>query len=322
MSELPSVDARLLARLRDPAAADRLVDRWVVDLLARPLAELIPPAQVAAFSARLLAGVAGSDAFGRRVEKQVEEALASAELDPSKLHESLPPEAVRALRELAARPHPSDRELILAVLDREPVRKLVRALLVDVLIEFGRRIAARASPLTGSRVGRGLGKLGALAGAVGSGVVGAVSGELERQVEKRAAEFADLGIARVLQQLANLASDPSLAKDQAEFRSALLEGCLELRRSDLAREARRQEPGVALRLFREAVRGHWARPESRASLESRLWRILGDDSHRTLGAALDEMGVRAEVEAALKEYLLPRARAFDWAGWIESELTG
>jgi hypothetical protein len=41
-----------------------------------------------------------------------------------------------------------------------------------------------------------------------------------------------------------------------------------------------------------------------------------------LGAALDEIGLRAEVEAALKEYLLPRARAFDWAGWIEHELIG
>jgi hypothetical protein len=319
MSEPANAEARLLARLRDGSAADRLVDRWVVDLLARPLAELIPPTQVAALAARLLAGAAASDAFGRRVEKQVEEGLASAELDPSRLRESLPPEAVTALRQLAALPYSPDRAVVLAVLDREPVRRLIRALLVDVLVEFGRRMAALASPVTGSRVGRGL---GALAAAVGSGVVGAVTGELERQVEKRAAEFADLGISRVLQRLADLASDPSHANDQAELRSALLEGFLELRRSDLAREDRRQEPNAVVRLVREAVGGYWARPESRATLKAGLGRLLGDDSHRTLGAALDEIGLRAEVEAALKEYLLPRARAFDWAGWIEHELIG
>ncbi len=318
MSEPANVEARLLARLRDGSAATGLVDRWVVDLLARPVADLIPPTQVASLAARLLASAAASDAFSRRVEKQVEEGLASAERDPSRLQESLPPEALRALRELTARPYSPDRTLVLAVLNREPVRRLIRALLVDVLVEFGRKIAALVSPVTGSRVGRGL---GALAAAVGSGVVGAVSSELERQVEKRAAEFADLGISRVLQHLADLASDPSLAKDQAEFRSALLEGVLELRRSDLAREARSQDPNAVVRLVGEAVRDHWARPESRASLESGLRRLIpGDDSHRTLGAVLDEIGLRPEVEAALREYLLPRARAFDWAGWIEDEL--
>jgi hypothetical protein len=311
--------ARLLARLRDASAADRLVDRWVADLLGRPVADLIPPTQVAELAARLLAGAAASDAFGRGVEKQVDEGLASAELDRSRLQDRLPPELVTALRELAARPHSPDRRLVLAVLDREPVRKLIRALLVDVLVEFGRRIAAVASPLTGSRVGRGL---GAFAAAVGSGVVGAISSELERQVEKRAAEFADLGISRVLHRLADLASDPSHAQEQAELRSALLEGFLELRRSDLARDVRRQKPNAVVRLIREAVRGYWARPESRATLESDLRRILGDASHRPLGAALDELGLRADIESALKEYLLPRARAFDWASWIEHELIG
>lgn len=309
----------LPAQLRRPEAADRLAGRLVADLLASELG-----GRLADDLARIVAQVAAAGAANPTTEqylgRRVEAALAEAAADPSSLQDRLPPELVALLRELAARSYSPKRTLVLAVLDREPVRKLIRALLVDVLVDFGRKIASVAAPLTNSRVGKGLGALGAFAGAVGAGVVGAVSGELERQVEKRAAEFADLGISRVLQKLADFASDSSLAREQAELRRALLDGLLELPVTEVAQDLRRHDPALVLERTLAALKSYWGRAESRARLAADIRALAQGDPQRTLGSVLAEMGLRAEIETALRELLVPRMRQIDWAAWLSEAL--
>ena len=313
---------KLLAPLRTPEAAGRLVDRWVADLLSRSASELLPPAKVAESVRRFVLAATSSDAFHARVVFGITDELKQSEAEPGTVGDGVPPDLTALARTLTRRPYSPQRAVVLAVLDREPVRKLIRALLVDVLTEFGRRLASLASPLTGSRVGRGLGALGAIAGAVGGGVVGAVSGELERQVEKRVADFADLGISRVLQRLADLACDPSLAQDQSELRGALLEGLLEVRVADMARDARKQDPEAIASLVRQALQTYAAQPQLQQDVEAYVTRILSPELAQPLGEVLTKLGLRAEVDAILRETLLPRATSFDWAGWVESELRG
>ena len=57
------------------------------------------------------------------------------------------------LREMLERPFSPDRKLVLTVIDREPTRELVRQLLLDAVLEFGRRASA---PVAGMARGPGL----------------------------------------------------------------------------------------------------------------------------------------------------------------------
>lgn len=244
------------------------------------------------------------------------------------LRELLPAEVQVAAEALAAQPYHPDHDALLALLDREPVRKLLREILQNTLTDFGKRVTA---PMTGAKLGKGIG--GALGG-IGArakhraGVFGAlaeeasrvVGGELERQMEGRAAEFADSAMSSVLQRIVHLLSDPSRAEDQAAVRGALLEGAWDWTGAIAAAELRRGDPEAVAAVVREALTAWTGRGDFESTIEGWLQALLDEQGALTLRDFLCDLDLLESTTASSRQLLLQRARDFvatdAFAGWL------
>ena len=326
---------QLLARLRDrdpegPLA--RLADLAADELLDTPAGEIVEPVATAAAIFALVRSHLDSPASHRTIEARIENFLAHLDERGQTLADILPPELQGGLADLAERPWAPDRELIVAWLDRDPVRALLRNLLQEALVAFGKKLRA---PVADSRITRGLGELGRFArdatlsrtGAIGSitaDLVGAVSGEVERQIERRAAEFADAALSGIIHRLASLLGDPASADEQAALRHALLEGFLELSTVQIAAEARSMDPAAIGALIREWT-GRWLdRPGAEEELAEAIATWLGDDAEKPLGDLLAELGVEELGRDLLATFLEDRLRPFvdgeAFAAWLKETM--
>src|SRR5262245_33462044 len=180
-----------LARLRDPredGPAARLAALIVDDVLGRKLGELVDTRHAAEALGDALRAFTLSDAASARVTAELERATRelAAEEGPIGKHVPAPlQDGLRALAQMKSEPH---KEAILKLLDREPLRALLRAQVIDTLVAFGRKAA---SPVADNPLARGLGGLGkSMLGQIASrpsplgSLASAVSNEVERQVEK------------------------------------------------------------------------------------------------------------------------------------------
>jgi hypothetical protein len=210
------------------------------------------------------------------------------------------------------------------LLDREPVRRLFRLQMIDALVAFGRKAA---SPVADSSLARGIGGISKLAlGQIASRpsplarVASAVSGEVERQIERRAADFADTAVAGILAGIIDQATDPTRPDEQAAFRASLVDGLLELTGVDVASvisgQAAQQVAAVRTTLASWTTDPTFAR-----DVEAVLGKLIGDEASKPLGAVLGDLGMReavalhatAFVERAIAR--LVRTTAFE--RWLE-----
>lgn len=176
------------------------------------------------------------------------------------LGELLPAEAVKLLRTLANHPYTPERRLLLSVLSREPFRRWSRELMVGMLLDYSRRLG---TSVASAGMGKGLGALGRLAteavkkstsaiGSIAPGMTSAVTDELERQMQRRTAEFADGAIDDLLQRVAATLTDPARAAEHTAMKRALLECMLETSGSQVAQELVRLEPATVAAELRAA----------------------------------------------------------------------
>lgn len=328
---------RLLARLRDERADGplaELADLAAAELLRRPLGELVDPEASAAAVAHLAEELVASDTAFDTLEARIEALVKALEEDDEPLGERFSEEVRGFLAELAERPWAPDREILVAWLDRGPVRRLLRRLLTEALVGFGKRLG---SPVVESRITRGLGDLGRLArdtalgragafGAIATDLVGAFSSEMERQLERRAAEFADVALSGLLHRLADLLGDPELAEEQAELRQALLDGLLELTGAQVGAEMRRFDPATAARVARRWIERWLARDDGEEALARAIARLLGADADRPVSELLAEMGLEEAARAVCADLLEARMRTVvegeTFAAWFRRLLAG
>lgn len=328
---------QLLARLRDrdpegPLA--RLADLAADELLDTPAGAILEPAATAEAIVALVRDHLGSTRSHRTLEARIERFLQRLEERGQTFLDLLPPELQGALSALAERPWAPDRDLIVAWLDRDPIRGLLRKLLQEALVAFGKRLRA---PVAESRITRGLGELGRFArdatlgragtlGSLTADLVGAVSGEVERQIERRAAEFADAAISGVIHRIAELLGDPDLADEQAALRQALLEGFLDLSTVQVAAEARRIDPAAVGELIRSWTARWLERPGSEKELADAIATFLGDDAGKPLGDLLAELGVeelgRDLLATFIEERMRPIVDGDAFAAWLAETMAG
>jgi hypothetical protein len=213
-----------------------------------------------------------------------------------------------AVRDVVGRPFSPDRKLVLTVIDRDPTRELVRQLLLDFVLEFGRRASA---PVAG--MAKGLGTFAKLAGdavksrtgTLGS-LVGAVGSEVERQMEKRAVEFVDTALSGVFGQLADAVSDPRRATEAAELRVAMLDGVLELTLPQLAREVANADVPGAVEVVRAGLTRWLASAASDEELKALASFAMKDVAARPAKDVLEELGLLAVVRERGAEALAKR----------------
>ena len=321
------VDANaVLERLRDPSAegaAGRLARLLVNDALGRTLSDVF---DVHFFAGALREGIrafASSDVAAARVAAIVEDAEKTLAAEKRTIGALLPASIKTGAHDFAALALTPPGDVIEKLLDREPVKKLLRAQVIDTLVAFGRKAA---SPVADNSIARGLGGLSKLAFGQGSkpsafgAIANAVSGEVERQVEKRATDFADIAVAGILDGISAQLSDPARAKEQAALRLALLDGFLELTGAEVATLGR--GPVAARVAVARKTLAAWAAEASfEADVKALVTVLLAKEAGRTLGEALGDVGLKDVVSETSREMVRRRIAAFvageRFAEWLQ-----
>jgi hypothetical protein len=297
-------------KLKDEKAVQALAAVCVDVWLDKPVGELVPVEVLVPVVRAGLAGWLEAPGAGPALARGVELVVNELNAQRRTLKDVVARDVREAVRDVVGRPFSPDKKLVLTVIDRDPTRELVRQLLLDFVLEFGRKASA---PVAG--VAKGLGTFAKLAGdavksrtgTLGS-LVGAVGSEVERQMEKRAVEFVDAALSGVFGQLADAVSDPRRATEAAELRVAMLDGVLELTLPQLARElANADVPGAA-----EVVRAGLTRWLASAASDDELKALahfaLKDVATRPAKDVLAELGLLTVVRDRGAEALASRIR--------------
>lgn len=282
-------------RLLGEDAIAELAVALVEDVLATPVGELLPSAAVANEIAEGLRAWMNSTAAqelllaweGRARKWLASQAMTLGQLTGRAIEE--------ACLDLAALPYVPSREILIFLLDREPMRALLRELFLDALLAFGRKIRA---PVMANPVAKGLGGLGSFVrdrarstalGAFATDVADRLADEVERQFEKRAVEFADLALSGLVARLADLLSDPARADQQASLREAIVDGIFALQTSELAEEMERSDPARRSALLRRGL-GSWvATDEAVGRIRALVEGLIDGYADRPLGAVLEDL---------------------------------
>jgi hypothetical protein len=308
---VPQVDAQtLLAKLKSPGPLEALAALAVDALLASPPRALLTDAEAVAWARRLASGWLEAPGAPAALGRVVEEVANGLRKERRRLQDLAPGELLQAVRAVLERPFSPARATVLALLDREPIRELVRGILLETVLDFGRKASA---PVAG--MARGLGALARKAGesvasrsgTLGS-LVGAVGSEVERQLEKRAQDFVDASLSQVFGQVADALCAPEQAEQARALRLAALDGVLDLTGAQLSRELINLDVPGAAELLRGSLRRWLASPGADAALLRGARWALGLGGDRPVRARLEELGLLESARALAVEQATARTR--------------
>jgi hypothetical protein len=311
--------------------AARLAGVLVDACLARSPFALVPAQQLAPLVRELLLAALRSPEADAMTAALLRSAL-DALRPRARLRDGLPPELLLLVRELVARPYTLNRELLVGALSLRPCQRLTRELMVGTLLDFSRRV--RTAMTTGGSDGgkaRG-GVLGRLAteavrkstsvmGTLAPNVTSAVTDEFERQLQRRAAEFAESEAAEMVQRLATVLADPTRAAEHKELKLALLEFVLDRPGSQLVAEIERAQPVELAALLRAAVLAWLEREGATAELTAALKWIEARLDGQTLAALLQATGALPALRAVLAAYFTPTLQPLIQSGELLRLLT-
>lgn len=308
---------RALDRLRDPSGdALRALARIVVDeAMATPIRDIARPRWIAGQIATALEAATHGDHVRRFVDKRLEEGRERWRHEARTPRSLVPKEAEAPLRTLLGRPWTPDQQLTFRMLDQPAMRNLVREVLEETLIRFQRRLRALDKGVGGlgsKVVKRGRGLLGNVAGNLGGlaeNVVGAVAEELEHAIQDRVREFVASATGEAIRSIARHLADPQYAGAFGELRIAVLDVILDTPISKLAEEADKLRPEELVDVVLGAVRSAVAAEDFVDVTEQRVAKLLEQAGDGTLGAWLDEVGLRDVWNDTTVELLTERLKA-------------
>lgn len=317
-----AVDApTLLQRLNgspDDSPVASLVELVLEQLLDSKVSSWLTHDTLARSLKQCLQGWLDSDSAVKMAEDAVEQQVNRLSASSAPL---LPAQLKHALLELAERPYSPDRRVVLKILDRAPMRELIRGLVLDTVTAFGARMTAPAASVT-----KGLGGLARFAAETvkqRGGTLGELVGAAQSQVEKRSAEFADATISSVINEIADAVCDPKRASEAAELRVEAVKGALELTRRELARELMNLDISGGAEVLRSGLK-RWIESSDSNKVFEELAKTLQPD--KSLRDVLQASGLLDPVTTMLRSGLrmqfeqLFKSSAF--ARWLETLMSG
>jgi hypothetical protein len=264
-------------------AAERLAAVLVDGILAQPLSALAAPVRLGPMLRELLLFhlcSPAAEASSRAVLSAVQRFF--GERGDKALRDLISTETAALLRALLAHPYTPERAILVAIFSREPFRRWNRELMMGTMLDYSRRLR---TTVEGGGMGKGLGVLGRFAseavkkstsalGSLAPGVTSAVSDEFERQMQRRAAEFADSAVDDMVQRLSTTLTDPARATEQLELKQAMFDTVLSLRGAQVARELERLQPMIVADKLRQAALTWLSRDTATAELTAGLTWLL------------------------------------------------
>ncbi len=311
--------ARVLARLRDGDALDRLAAMIVDQATATPIVDIASPRWIASQLATVLEGASGEAARSWAEQRLARERERWSDVD-TPLRDRLPAEVEGPLRELLGRPWSPDEEFAFRVLDQAAIRDVLRLVLTNGILRFRRRLSDVDSKLGGlgkraARRGRGL--LGGLQetvrstplGGVAHDLVGTLKEEVEGTFDGRVRDFARGAAREQVRAVARHLADPDHAEAFATLRLAILDVLLDTAIRELAAEVERMGPDEALDVLFGAIRSAVASDDFVDRTEARVAAVFREVGDGTLGDWLAEIDLLDVWRDTTVELVAGRLRA-------------
>ncbi len=314
---------RALERLRAPdGEALTALARLVVDETTQtPIQQIATPTWIASQLATALEAVTHGDTARDWVVARLEEGRAELALEPRTLRTWYPEEVDTPLRELLLHPYSPDEELVFRLIDQPATRALVREVLTRALTRFAKKLRnldqgglgalrAAASKTRKGLLGRmGGSGLGGGIGGLAENIVGSVADEFEHQLEARVREFVDAATGETLRTVAVHLADPAHAESYGELRVAVLDAVLDTPASTLAEEAGKLQIPELVDVVLAAIRREVADEQFVERVAQRVDAVLREAGDGTLGAWLEEVGLREVWTASTTELVAARLQA-------------
>jgi len=311
---------QMLQKLQDDSdggPGDRLAVLMLEQLFASRVDALIAPAALSHGARVALGGWLDSPEAMKTLEASLE-ALVAELKSTAPLKDQLSRDVRETLLELAARPYSPDRRVLLKVIDRPPMRELIRVLVLDTVTAFG----ARMTPAPAASVTKGLGGLARFAAETvkqRGGALGGIVGAVEGQLEKRSVEFADQAISSVLNEIADFVCDPKHAAEAAQVRVEALKGALEVTPQQLSRELINLDVTGGAEVLRAGLK-RWLASADSAKTFDRI--AAGVELKKTVGEVLDGIGQRPAALQLGRALLRGRLKVLfaspEYAAWFQS----
>jgi len=292
------------------------------DLLSRSVGELVEPELLTERIVDGFVGVVKDPNLEGWVNDRVEEALAAIEGKES-LRLSMSPDVVSATRSLVGREFHPNRELLMAVMDHEAVRAILRDVLMSTLSDFGQSLKIPPPPEENRSGG---GRFGRLSGIVAQaqGVAANVGSIVERQLEGKIVSFVDGAIGNVIESTVdNMVSDESV-EALAKWRLDLLETALDTDGDKVIAEVERHDVTALVKEVATLMRSvaNWD------GLTPAILTVLQEVSKekRSAGDFLSGTSVEAEWRPQLEAVAVERAVVFvatePFGSWLRSVVDG
>ncbi len=292
---------RAMERLRDPEGdyLQRLARMVVEDATATPLADVATPKWMASQLAASLQAATQGEGIREFVARRLEEGKDRWAHDETSLRQWMPDDVDEPLRQLLSNPWTPNEELTLRIIDQGVFHDLLKEVLGSSLRKFSKRLKQFDQDKLGGfgkrarSVGRGLfGNLADNISGATDGILGAVQSEMEGAIERRIDEFLGTATNESMKVVARHLCDPEQAEAYGEVRTQVLDVLLDAPTSELYGEFEKIQPLDAIDVVVSALRSIVARDTFVEDAERRIASLLESAGDGTLGAWLDEVGLR------------------------------
>jgi hypothetical protein len=292
--DAPSLANWLQTRLTSQAARgewSRLLAAAVEHALERPLAELLPEAQLwPAVEAHLEAPRLVS-AARLAVREGLTRAVAEGHLDGAPVGRWLSEEATRGLLDLVARPGWIDPAWVERLFQEQAMEALVSETLYEALRDFSTLVPRIVQGVLPS----GLGKLAKLGGMATGGVGGRVLEEVERRLEGELKRWLEKGSRRALEGAATYTRERLDSPEAVQARVDLTRFALEQTGAFHARPLDGEILAAIEAVAASAAAAVGARPERLEVARRVMGRLYAERGGAPLRAALAEAGVQVDL---------------------------
>lgn len=307
-----STPDRTLARLRDPddpalSELAALVGRHVA---ARPLVDAVDAPRLAAHAATALRSLATDDARDHLVSRLDEErARLGAETRTPRAW--MVPEVDGPLRELLSEAWVPSEDLAYEVINHEALRSMLREVLKGALTRFAGGMRTLDQGVLGGLGGRVARKGAGLLGGVASraeGIAQAMKDEVEQRFEGRIKETLGQTTDEAVRAVAAWVSDPAHAAVLASLRVSVLDTVLDTPVGELIGEFDELDTARLVAAVWGGLEAAAARDDLEAELQERIEQTVSVWGDETVGAWLDDLGLRASWDEAIVELMTAEMR--------------
>ena len=313
----------ILSNLRgDKIHVSRLVTLAFDDLLSRSVGDLIEPSLLTKRIVDGFVGTAKDPNLEQWLNDRITEALAQIEGGKT-LRGTISEEVVESARSLVGREFHPNRDVLMAIMDHDAVRSIMRDVLMSTLSDFGQSLKIPPPSPTTDRGGSRFGRLSGFV-AQAQGVAANVGSIVERQLEGKITSFVDGAIGNVIESTVdNMVANESV-EALAKWRIDMLEQALDTTGEKLKEEVERHDTKAMVSELTLLLRSLAGWDGLTPAILSVLEKV--SDEHRSASDFLNGTTLESEWRPQLEEVAVERACEFvltePFGAWLTELVDG